>query len=63
MTGNSSRAKSLVDDVTAGNQEQARGMGQIAVAVMEMQNLTQHTASSANKVHRQGRNKTAMRRN
>ena len=47
MTQNSGRVKSLVDQVNTGNQEQARGMEQIARAVLEMERVTQTTAASA----------------
>src|SRR6202043_255065 len=43
MTGNSTRVKSLVDEVNSGNQEQARGMDQIARAILEMERVTQTT--------------------
>ena len=47
MTENSTRVKSLVDEVNMGSQEQARGMEQIARAVMQMEQVTQRTAASA----------------
>lgn len=47
MTENSTRVKSLVDEVNLGSQEQARGMEQIARAVMQMEQVTQQTAASA----------------
>ena len=47
MTENSSRIKILVDEVNQGNQEQARGMQQISRAVVQMQQVTQKTAASA----------------
>jgi methyl-accepting chemotaxis protein/methyl-accepting chemotaxis protein-1 (serine sensor receptor) len=47
MTENSTRVKSLVDEVNTGSQEQARGMEQIARAVVGMEQVTQRTASSA----------------
>ena len=39
--------KSLVDEVNMGSQEQARGMEQISRAVMQMEQVTQRTAASA----------------
>ena len=47
MTENSTKVKSLVDEVNMGSQEQARGMEQIAHAVMQMEQVTQRTAASA----------------
>ena len=47
MTENSGRVKSLVDVVNLGSQEQARGMEQIARAVVQMEQVTQKTAASA----------------
>jgi methyl-accepting chemotaxis protein len=47
MTENATQVKSLVDEVNMGSQEQARGMEQIARAVMQMEQVTQRTAASA----------------
>ena len=47
MTENSGRVKSLVDDVNVGSQDQARGMEQIARAVVQMEQVTQKNAASA----------------
>ncbi|HEY1263024.1 MAG TPA: methyl-accepting chemotaxis protein [Terriglobales bacterium] len=47
MTENSIRVKSLVDDVSQGSQEQARGMDQISRAILQMEKVTQRTAASA----------------
>ena len=47
MTENSTKVKSLVDEVNLGSQEQARGMEQIARAVMQMEQVTQQTAANA----------------
>jgi len=47
MTENATLVKSLVDEVNAGSQEQARGMEQISRAVMQMEQVTQRTAASA----------------
>jgi methyl-accepting chemotaxis protein len=47
MTGNSTRVKTLVDEVNVGSQEQSRGMDQIARAVTQMQQVTQRTAAGA----------------
>ena len=47
MTESSVQVKSLVDEVNLGNQEQARGMDQIARAIVQMENVTQTTAASA----------------
>lgn len=47
LTENSTRVKSLVDEVNRGNQEQAHGMEQIAHAVIAMERVTQKNAASA----------------
>ena len=47
MTDNPRTSKTLVDEVNRGNQEQARGMEQIAKAVMQMEQVTQKNAASA----------------
>ncbi len=47
MTENFLQAKALVDEVSTGSQEQARGMDQIAHAVVQMEQVTQKTAASA----------------
>ncbi len=47
MTDNATRVKSLVDEVNLGSQEQARGMEQIARVVLQMEQVTQKTAASA----------------
>src|SRR5579863_6296435 len=47
MTENSVHVKALVDEVSTGSQEQARGMDQIARAVVQMEQVTQKTAASA----------------
>ncbi len=41
------RVKQLVDEVCAGNQEQARGIDEVAKAVSQMQQVTQRTAAGA----------------
>ena len=47
MTDNAVRVKALVDEVSLGSQEQARGMDQIAHSVVQMEQVTQKTAASA----------------
>ena len=47
MTESATQVKSLVDEVNMGSQEQARGMDQISRAVMQMEQVTQRTAASA----------------
>ena len=47
MTDNAGQVKCLVDEVNLGSQEQARGMEQIAHAVLQMQELTQSTAGNS----------------
>src|SRR5262249_23611979 len=47
MMENLLRIKRLVDEVNLGNKEQARGMEQIAHAVIQMEQVTQQTAAGA----------------
>jgi methyl-accepting chemotaxis protein len=47
MTESATRVKGLVDEVNLGSQEQARGMEQISRVVLEMEKVTQKTASNA----------------
>ena len=47
MTDSATRVKALVDEVNLGSQEQARGMEQIARVVLQMEQVTQKTAASA----------------
>jgi methyl-accepting chemotaxis protein/methyl-accepting chemotaxis protein-1 (serine sensor receptor) len=47
ITEESVQVKTLVDEVNLGSQEQARGIGQIGKAIVEMQKVTQGTAASA----------------
>jgi methyl-accepting chemotaxis protein/methyl-accepting chemotaxis protein-1 (serine sensor receptor) len=47
MTETSSRVKVLVDGVSVGSQEQARGMEQISRAITEMERVTQESAAGA----------------
>jgi methyl-accepting chemotaxis protein/methyl-accepting chemotaxis protein-1 (serine sensor receptor) len=47
MTENSVRVKALVDEVNLGSQQQARDMGQIARAVLEIEQVTQKNAAAA----------------
>jgi methyl-accepting chemotaxis protein/methyl-accepting chemotaxis protein-1 (serine sensor receptor) len=41
------KVKNLVDEVNAGSQEQARGIGQISQSITEMERITQQNAASA----------------
>jgi methyl-accepting chemotaxis protein len=47
MTESSARVKRLVDEVNTGSQDQARGMDQIAHAVVQMEQVTQKNAAAA----------------
>jgi methyl-accepting chemotaxis protein len=47
LTERSVHVKTLVDEVTHGSQEQARGMEQISGTILQMEKVTQKTASSA----------------
>ncbi|HEX3880297.1 MAG TPA: methyl-accepting chemotaxis protein [Bryobacteraceae bacterium] len=47
ITGQSVKIKALVDDVNLGSQEQARGIEQVATAIVQMEHITQITAASA----------------
>jgi methyl-accepting chemotaxis protein/methyl-accepting chemotaxis protein-1 (serine sensor receptor) len=46
-TERASRVKSLVDEVSLGSQEQARGMEQISNAILQMEKVTQSSAAGA----------------
>ena len=47
ITGSAAEVKTLVDEVEAGSQEQARGIELIASAVAQMEHVTQRTAAGA----------------
>ena len=47
ITGTASQLRVLIDQVHVGSQEQARGIGEIAKAVMQMEKVTQSNAASA----------------
>jgi methyl-accepting chemotaxis protein/methyl-accepting chemotaxis protein-1 (serine sensor receptor) len=47
ITEESSKVKTLVDEVNLGSQEQARGIEQIAKAITQMEQVTQKTAANA----------------
>jgi len=47
VTDEANRVKTLVDEVNIGSQEQARGIEQIAKAILRMQQVTQRSAASA----------------
>jgi len=47
ITGSATKVKVLVDQVQAGSQEQARGVEQIAKTLVEIEQLTQRTASNS----------------
>jgi methyl-accepting chemotaxis protein len=47
ITEESSRIKTLVDEINVGSQEQARGIDQIGRTIMEMEQVTQRTAANA----------------
>jgi methyl-accepting chemotaxis protein len=47
ITASSAQVKTLVDEVNAGSQEQARGIEQIGGAVGQMEQVTQRSAASA----------------
>ncbi|MGH9609380.1 MAG: methyl-accepting chemotaxis protein, partial [Bryobacteraceae bacterium] len=47
ITQSSNKVKLLVDEVNIGSQEQARGMAQIAKAVVEIEQVTQRTAAGS----------------
>ena len=46
-TERAARVKSLVDEVSLGSQEQARGMEQISTAILQMEKVTQSSATGA----------------
>jgi methyl-accepting chemotaxis protein/methyl-accepting chemotaxis protein-1 (serine sensor receptor) len=47
LSGHSAEAKSMVDQVKTGSEEQARGMDQIARAIVQMEQVTQAAAANA----------------
>ncbi len=47
ITEESSKVKTLVDEVNLGSQEQTRGIEQVAKAIAQMEQVTQKTAASA----------------
>jgi methyl-accepting chemotaxis protein/methyl-accepting chemotaxis protein-1 (serine sensor receptor) len=47
ITKGVAKVKNLVDEVNAGSQEQARGIGQISKTITEMERITQQNAASA----------------
>jgi methyl-accepting chemotaxis protein len=47
ITGSAGQVNALVDDVRAASNEQARGVKQISAALVQMQQVTQQTAASA----------------
>jgi methyl-accepting chemotaxis protein len=47
ITADSSKIKTLVDEVTLGSEEQSRGFEQIAKAINQMEQVTQTTAANA----------------
>ena len=47
ITESTSKAKILIDDVNQGSQEQAKGIEQISRAIMQMEQVTQRNAASA----------------
>jgi methyl-accepting chemotaxis protein len=47
VTENSDKVKTLVEEVNLGSREQARGVDQIAKAIVQMEQVTQSTAASA----------------
>jgi methyl-accepting chemotaxis protein len=47
ITGDSAQVKALVDKVSLGSQEQARGIDQVGKAITQMEQVTQMTAASA----------------
>ncbi len=47
VTADAGRVKTLVDEVNLSSQEQARGIEQIAKAIVEMEKVTQRTAANA----------------
>ena len=47
ITGQMAEVKALVDEVNLGSQEQARGIAQIGKAIIQMEQVTQKTAATA----------------
>lgn len=47
ITEESARVKALIDEVSVGSEEQARGIEQVGRAITQMEGVTQHNAASA----------------
>ena len=47
ITDKAAKVKTLVDEVSLGSQEQARGIDQIGKAIIQMEQVTQKTAANA----------------
>jgi methyl-accepting chemotaxis protein/methyl-accepting chemotaxis protein-1 (serine sensor receptor) len=47
LTEESAQVKTLVDEVSIGSEEQARGISQIGPAISQMERVTQQSAASA----------------
>jgi methyl-accepting chemotaxis protein/methyl-accepting chemotaxis protein-1 (serine sensor receptor) len=47
VTGDTAQVKTLVDEVSLGSEEQARGIEQIGRAILQMEQVTQSTAANA----------------
>jgi len=62
ITDSSVRVKTLVDDVNAGSQEQARGIGEITKAIAEMDCVTQSAAAMPRRGRQPVRNSLLRRR-
>jgi methyl-accepting chemotaxis protein/methyl-accepting chemotaxis protein-1 (serine sensor receptor) len=60
ITGSTAKVRTLVDEVAAGSQEQARGIEQIARAVGEMQQITQQSAAGAEEAAAAGQELSAQ---
>jgi methyl-accepting chemotaxis protein/methyl-accepting chemotaxis protein-1 (serine sensor receptor) len=55
ITEGTVHVKALVDEVSVGSQEQARGIEQISKAIVQMQGVTQTTAASAEEAANRGK--------
>ena len=60
ITDNSVQVKTLVDEVSLGSQEQARGIDQVAKAISQMEQVTQKTAANAEESASAGEELTAQ---
>lgn len=63
ITGSADRVKALIEDVSVGSEEQARGVEQIARAMTQMEQVTRSSAASAEQAASAGESMSAQAMN